>query len=85
MKQHPNLVIIAVVLLALAGCGRKEDTTAPPEMTRDTAPAEEIRTSGNAPDLYFICWKNLAFMTMGSQGGMVQVLNANGLPMECGK
>lgn len=54
-------------------------------MTRDTAPAEKIRTSGSAPDLYFICWKNLAFMTMGSQGGMVQVLNANGLPMECGK
>jgi hypothetical protein len=83
-----NAVIAACIggLLALSGCGRREDgSPVPPEMTRDAAPAERIRTSGSAPDLYSICWKNLVFMTMGQQAGMVQVHNADGKPMECGK
>lgn len=67
----------------LAGCGRKEVATAPPVMTEAVAPSEKINTSGTAPNLYTTCWRGLMFMSTSVQGGVIQVLDTTGKPMEC--
>lgn len=93
MKLFPTLPIAILVLAAVVGSLSffharfvlATDTPKPAEMTTGVAPAEKIRTSGTAPDLYSVCWKGLVFMTLGRHDGLVQVHTADNKPMTCAK
>ena len=87
--MKPIAVVTFVISLGIAiGFSIYGITRAmPPAPLHIITPAEQIQTSGaNAPTLYFVCWKNLGFMSRGqSTGGLVQIFQADGKPFECDK
>jgi len=80
--MNKTTIALAVILLfTVAGCARGPE--APPMAVTPIA-AEKLFTSGTAPDMYSVCWKNKWFLTTsGKAAGIVQVMDDDGKPLKC--
>ena len=77
-----SLVPVALlVVIGLAGCGKKEDT-GPLNPTDIKVVSQQLTTTGTAPNIYITCVKGFYFVS-SMKGGLVQVMNEDNKPMRC--